>query len=42
MADKNTMLAEIVKINAVDGFDPAPFAVDLPIWGAERCASACP
>ena len=29
MADKNTMLAEIAKINAVDGFDPTPFAVDF-------------
>ena len=27
--DKTTMLAEIAKINAVDGFDPTPFAVDF-------------
>ena len=34
MADKNTMLAEIAKINAVDGFDPTPFAVDFTDLGS--------
>ncbi len=29
MADKTTMLGEIAKINAIDGFDPTPFAVDF-------------
>lgn len=42
MADKNTMLAEIAKINAVDGFDPAPFAVDFTDLGSGEVRKRLP
>lgn len=41
-ADKNTMLGEIAKINAVDGFDPTPFAVDYTDLGSGEVRKRLP
>lgn len=41
-ADKNTMLGEIAKINAVDGFDPTPFAVDFTDLGSGETRKRLP
>ena len=41
-ADKNTMLGEIAKINAVDGFDPTPFAVDFTDLGSGEVRKRLP
>ena len=42
MADKTTMLGEIAKINAIDGFDPTPFAVDFTDLGSGEVRKRLP
>ena len=41
-ADKNTMLGEIAKINAVDGFNPTPFAMDFTDLGSGETRKRLP